>query len=68
MKFEFWLFVFMLTSNGWVAGSAVDGFAPRQQPNWNTCIERRDFAEKNSQLPPGVKRWDWVCKKRLVLE
>ena len=62
-----WLAVYILTADGWHLGDQLDGWAPRRQPDMATCMDRKEFA--NRQIPPdGIKQWGWVCREGPIRE
>ncbi len=56
--FKFFLVIFVLNP---VTGiySVIDGWHPREQPDWKTCIERRNFARKQN----GSENMKIICRK-----
>ncbi len=63
MTFKTVLVILVMTANGWIVDRR-DGWQPREQPDWNTCIERRDFFN-NNRPPEDTRRA--VCRKRMGL-
>lgn len=63
----------MLPSGEWVPGHKVDGWSPLEQPNWKTCIKRKNAAIKFGTprglrgikfgTPGGLRGIKWFCVK-----